>query len=236
MFNRTSGRFLRFSFLVCAISFCLASHSLAQQRQPLSTTPAVREFPVLLEQNVIAGKTAVGTKIQAKLAVATLVDGAVIPQNALFSGEVVESDAKSSTQPSRLALRIDSEQWKNGSASLKLYLTAWYYPELIQSGQNLRYGAEQPTNRNWNGMGQYPDPNSPMNRPFPSATAPDKNESAPDTSSSTTSKYRVPMKDIASAHNGDGVIALISTHANIKLNKATTYVLATGELPSPEKK
>src|ERR1700722_11206799 len=71
------------------------------QQQPAPSAPSgVREFPVTLEQSVVAGKTPVGTKIQAKLEVATLVDGTVIPRNAIFSGEVLESVAKTRTDPS----------------------------------------------------------------------------------------------------------------------------------------
>src|SRR5271167_996536 len=56
-------------------------------------TPGL-EFPVFMRQKVVAGTTPVGTKVEAKLAVATLVNGTVVPQDALFSGEVTESVAK----------------------------------------------------------------------------------------------------------------------------------------------
>ena len=74
-----------------------------------------------------AGKTPVGAKIKARLAVATLIDGKVIPRSAVFSGEVIDSAAKTA-DASRLAIRMDSVVWKKGSASLTAYLTAWYYP------------------------------------------------------------------------------------------------------------
>jgi len=61
-----------------------------------------------MKQSVTAGATPVGTKVQAKLVVATLVDGTVFPQNSVFSGEVIESVAKSATDPSRVAIRMDS--------------------------------------------------------------------------------------------------------------------------------
>ena len=90
-----------------------------------------------MRQNVAAGKTSVGAKIQAKLALATLLNGVVIPQDAILSGEVTESVAKSATGSSRLAIRIDSAQWKNGSAPLKVYLTPWYYPLPLLANQDL---------------------------------------------------------------------------------------------------
>src|SRR5277367_4444886 len=56
-----------------------------------ASVASVQEFPVTMRQNVKAGKTPVGTKVEAKLTTATLVKGAVIPAGAIFSGEVVES-------------------------------------------------------------------------------------------------------------------------------------------------
>ena len=86
------------------------------------------ELPIVLRQTVEAGKTAVGTKVEARLVMATMINGAVLPRGAVISGEVTESVAKSNNSPSRLAIRMDSAQWKNGEAKFKVYLTAWYYP------------------------------------------------------------------------------------------------------------
>src|SRR5579862_3003194 len=153
------------------------------QQKPAAPAPSgIQEFPVTLQQSVAAGKTPVGTKIQAKLAVATLVAGTVIPRNALFSGEVIESVAKTKTDPSRLSIRMDSVQWKAGSAAIKAYSTAWYYPARDEEGQNLQYGPQEPANRTWNGQGQYPDPNSKVYKPFPSSD-PNQDKSVPDTPS-----------------------------------------------------
>ena len=102
--------------------------SLGQPPPAPQSSTAGLEFPVIMRQNVAAGATPVGTKIQAKLTVATLVNGVVVPQGAILSGEVIESVAKSATDPSRLAIRMDSAQWKNRSAPIKAYLTGWYYP------------------------------------------------------------------------------------------------------------
>ena len=86
------------------------------------------ELPIVLRQSVEAGKTAVGTKVEARLVMATMMKGGVLPRDAVISGEVTESVAKSNQSPSRLAIRMDSAQWKNGVAKFKVYLTAWYYP------------------------------------------------------------------------------------------------------------
>jgi len=184
---------------------------------------------VLLEQNLAAGKTPAGTKIQAKLQVATLVAGTVIPRNAVFSGEVVESVAKTKTDPSRVAIRMDSAQWKNGSAAVKIYLTAWYYPARDAAGQDLQYGPTEPANRTWNGQGQYPDPNSKSYKPFPGSES-DKDTAVPDTPSAALSNHRVLMKDVECSNGADGTLALVSKRNNIKLDKITTYVLASDNL------
>jgi hypothetical protein len=207
----------------------LYSCTLFGQQKPSNPPSGGHEFPVTLQQSVIAGKTAVGCKIQAKLGVATLVDGTVIPRNAVFSGEVVESVAKKKTDPSRLSLRMDSVQWKDGSASLKIYLTAWYYPSRNEMGQDLQYGPQQPANRTWNGEGQYPDPNSKVYKPFPGSES-DKGSSVPDTPNATLSSHRVLMKNVETASGSDGTLTLISQKANLKLDKLTTYVLASGDL------
>jgi hypothetical protein len=200
---------------------------------PSSAPPGAREFPVVMQQNVTAGKTLVGSKIRAKLEVATLIGGTVVPRNAVFSGEVIESAAKTATDPSRLAIRIDSVLWKKGSASVTAYLTAWYYPLTDAEGQNLQYGPEQPAKKTWNGLGQYPDTTTKVYRPFPGSDS-GNGASAPNTPSSTASNRRVLMKDIESAKNNDGVIAIVSKNTNIKLDKLTTYVLSTGDLLPPK--
>jgi len=189
----------------------------------------MQEFPVMLQQSVTAGKTPAGTRIQARLGAATLVDGTVIPRNAVFSGEVVESVAKTKSDQSRIALRMDSVQWKNGSASVKVYLTAWYYPTKDTTGQDLQYGPQQPANRTWNGQGQYPDPNSRSYKPFPGSDS-DKGTSVPDTPSASASNHRVLMKDVVAESRSDGTLALVSKQSNIKLDKLTTYVLASTDL------
>jgi hypothetical protein len=99
----------------------LGSAALLGQQTPAPGSPVGLEFPVVMRQNVAAGKNPVGTKVQANLVISTLVDGVVIPRDAVLSGEVTESVAKTKTDPCRLAIRMDSVQWKNGSAPIKLY-------------------------------------------------------------------------------------------------------------------
>lgn len=202
-----------------------------QQTSVAPTSSQLREFPVIMREKISAGAMPAGTKVEAQLLIATLVNGVVIPKGAILSGVVTESVAKSAAEPSRLALRMDSAQWKNGSAPIKAYLTAWYYPEVAMSNQDLSYqpadAAKSP--RNWNGAGTYPDQNNPASQPFPGRDQGHDSPASPP-SASSISKRRVLMKNIESTTTGDGAVILTSNRGTIKLDKITTYVLANGDL------
>jgi hypothetical protein len=206
----------------------------SQSRPEIPASAAAWEFPVVLQQKVIAGKTPVGTKVQAKLAVATLFAGVVIPQDAVLSGEVTQSASKSSADPSRLAIRMDSAQWKNGATPTvipltpKLYLTAWYYPAALTENQNSDRNPDAANNpKPWNGGGVYPGQRNPTS---PSLSGPDASKDTFPTSTSNISKRRELMKKIESVSDSAGAVILTSTHSNIKLDKSTTYVLAATDL------
>lgn len=169
-----------------------------------------------------------GTKVEARLVMATMTRGGVIPRDTVISGEVIESAAKSGNSPSRLAIRMDQAQWKNGSMSFRFFLTAWFYPPIILPQQNLSYGAPSPS-KNPGGT-DYTEPANPMSgQKWPPQHDDDNgmNAAAP---ASMISKERAPMKNVESTRGTDGSIVLISSHSNIRLNKSTTYVLAVGEL------
>jgi hypothetical protein len=211
--------------------FCSAT--LPAQEKPAASAPAgVQEFPVIMRQNVTAGKTPVGTEVQAKLVVGTMGDGAVFPKNAVFSGKVIESVAKTSTEPSRLSIRMDSVQWKDGSAAVKIYLTAWIYPTTVAKGQDLQYGPQQSQVATWNGEGAYPDPNSRVVKPFPGGDSKNSSDAVPNTTSAVTLRRRIPMKNVMSGKHDDGTVVIASDHSDIKLDKLTTYVFAADELRS----
>jgi hypothetical protein len=231
MFSKTIGKTIAVGRAVLTV--VLGSAALLSQPSPAPpSSPAGREFPVTMRQNVVAGKTPVGTKVQANLVVATLVDSVVIPRNALLSGEVTESVAKSKTDPSRLAIRMDLAQWKDGSAPIKVYLTSWYYPVAAMTTQDLSYeppGSAQSV-RKWNGMGPYPDKNAPPDsQPLPGRD-PNKDTGVELPSPSSLSKRRVLMKDVDSTRNSDGAVTLTANRFNIKLDKLTAYVLAASDL------
>jgi len=194
------------------------SVAFGQPKLPVSTS---QEFPILMRQNIVAGKTPVGTKVEATLTLATLIGGKVVPEGATFSGVVVESAGKSATGPSRLSVLIDSVRWKKGSEPVKAYLTAWYYPAQLSNENG--YDFSQPGGR----AGTY-DPTLP---PYP-RRSPDKLPEPP-TPTSSNAEHRVAIKNVDSVRNNDAGIVLTSTHSNIKFDKSTTYVLATGDLTNP---
>lgn len=206
---------------------------LSQNTRPSVISAASTEFPVILRQRVEAGKTPVGAKVQAKLSLATMTDAGVIPQDATFSGEVIESVAKTATTPSRLAIRMDSAQWKNGSVPVKVYLTSWFYPLTAITPRDLSNSPEDASHsdRAWAGPGNYPMPGSPASPPrFPPSDKGRDDGTVPPAPSSNISQHRVLMKNVESDRSSDGAVALTSTHSNIKLDKTTTYVLAVGDL------
>ncbi len=187
------------------------------------------ELPIVLRQTVEAGKTAVGTKVEARLVMATMIKGGVLPRGAVISGEVTQSVAKSGNSPSRLAIRMDSAQWKSGEAKFKLYLTGWYYPPApMAPPPNLSYGPPG-DNRNWGGVNPTVDTTDPPNPSQRLSTQQDNGVNV-DAPASVTSKGRVPMKNVKSASGADGSVVLVSSRSNIKLDKVTTYVLAINEL------
>jgi hypothetical protein len=219
---------------VQAVLIVVLSFAALRSQQPPATpgSSQAHDFPVIMRQNVVAGATPVGTKVQAKLVIATLVDGVVVPRDAVLSGEVTESVAKSKSDPSRLGICLDSAQWKNGSAPIKAYLTAWYYPPEPLAEQNLAYHPDYSQSpKGWNGAGTYPDPNNPASQPFPGRDANKDPAPEPASPASNFSKHRLLMKNVDTTSQDDGTVILTSSHSNIKLDKVTTYVLVSGAPP-----
>jgi hypothetical protein len=215
------------------LTVLLGSALIGQSAPPPPSSPAVVEFPVVMRERIDAGKTPVGTKVQAQLVLATMVGGVVVPRDAIFSGEVVESAAKSANAPSRLSIRMDSAQWKNGSAPVKVYLTSWFYPVAAMTSQDLSYEPRDSANsaRHWNGAGTYPDPNNPVSQQkFPGRDTDDNTSQGSASPSSNISKHRVLIKNVESTRSSDGALTLTSKRSNIKLDKMTTYVLSSGDL------
>jgi len=112
------------AFLICIL--VQSAGSSAQKQPRAGSVTGVQEFQVVFESSVTSGKTPAGTKIKARLSMATLLNGTVVPRNAKFSGEVVLSQAKTSNGPSLLSVRMDSVSWKNGSIPVRVFLTEWF--------------------------------------------------------------------------------------------------------------
>ena len=186
------------------------------------------ELPIILKQSVVAGKTAVGKKVDGQLVMATMTKSGVIPRSALISGEVIESVAKSGNSESRLVVRMDSAQWKNGGMKFKGYMTAWYYPPAPMAPPNVSY-VPPGDRRNWGGTDPTVDTTDPPNPSQRLSTQQDNGMNA-DVPASFISKNRVLMKNVQLARGPDGSVVLVSSRSTIKLNKATTYVLAVNEV------
>jgi hypothetical protein len=128
---------------------------------------------------------------------------------------------------------MDSAQWKSGAAPIslslapKVYLTAWYYPAVMPTNQDYSSGLPDAANhpKPLDATGAYPGPRNPTAPPFPS---PDKDTGLGP--ASNISQHRVLMKNVESTRNSEGTVTLTSNRSNIKLDKATTYVLAVGDL------
>ncbi|HUB02906.1 MAG TPA: hypothetical protein VL983_09480 [Terriglobales bacterium] len=209
----------------------LSSQEKTNQQTAVHPPPiasAAQEFPVNMRQNVIAGKTPVGAKVEARLTMATLMSGKVVPEGAVFSGVVVESAARSASNPSRLGIRMDSVQWKKDSVAVKAYLTSWYYPFLLTANNdssNEQLGGIHGDVGIARGSGSRGGPGAP---PYPNT--PQQGVDVPSQPTSNVSDHRVEMKDVESQRASDGSLSIRSSRVNIKLDKSTTYVLATGEL------
>jgi hypothetical protein len=226
MFRRVLvGRLIGLTALSCA-------SVLFSQSKPTTSKPAdLLEFPVVMRQNITAGKTPVGARVQAKLTIATLMHGVVVPKDALFTGEVTESTAKSDKAPSRLAIRMDTAEWKNGSTPLKVYLTAWYYPLKSEERDqqdpfSAMHGQVGIT------FGSAPNPYPPGAQG--SMTGDDRNRYPDPTppAPSVTSTHRILMESVTPAKNNDGSLVITSNKRTIKLDKLATYVFATNDLGS----
>jgi len=210
------------------------------KKPPAASISDLVEFPVTMQQKITAGVTPVGTKVQAKLTISTLVHGTVVPRDAVLSGEITESVAKSADAPSKLCIRMDMAQWKNGSLPIKAYLTAWYYPPKSMMGEDNNPGYQGAMHGSigitmgggsTNNPQTFPTSSSPTGRrvsdddsmPFP--TTPDPGTMSPNDSST----HRSRMPDVESKRGEDGAIVLTSKKG-LKLDKNTTYVLAAGDL------
>jgi hypothetical protein len=206
---------------------------IAQPTPEGSRSSETREFPVIMQQNVAAGATPVGTKVHAKLVVATLVDGEVVPRNAVLSGEVTESAARSPTEPSRLAIRMDlgAVEARIGSPPALLDRLVLPHGHDDESGSLLSAAGCRAQPEKLERGGSIPRAELTGD---PAVSRPGHRQgSEPGPTHLALVEYfehRVLMKDVESKRDPDGTVSLTSTRFNLKIDKLTTYVLAAGDL------
>jgi hypothetical protein len=230
---------LRRGILACGLLVLIfVSAGFTDQKLPEPTASDLVEFPVTMRQKIKAGTTPVRTKVQARLTTATLVQGRVVPRNAVISGEIIESVARSGNAPSKLSIRLDMAQWKNGSLPIKVYLTEWCYDiktplsNYASEGDSAYHGSLQPAQDlpslppSLMGGGTI----SPGNNPPSIPPAPDPAPS-PTTIPSYASAHRAQMRGVESDQLADGSIVITAKNSNLKLGKRITYVFA-GYVPA----
>jgi hypothetical protein len=191
----------------------------------------LREFPVVFQQSVEAGKTPVGTQVKGKLLVATRFHGTLIPRNnAVVSGVIFESVRKTATARPDLEL-----VWKmrcgrsKSTCMMKAYLMPLYYPMTTQPVEALPIDSPDHDTRTLDGPNQ--SVSSPMSqRPFSGSNSEMGQAAIPEIPG--MSIRPVAMKNVAFAEVADGGIDLVSEHVNIKLYRMMIYVLAAIEPPA----
>jgi hypothetical protein len=216
---------------------CMVTLAQGPKADP-GTQPGL-EFPASLQSKIVAGSTPAGTEVRARLAMATLMDGVVLPQDAVISGHVEQSVAKTDGAPSLLKIKFDSARWKKGSAPVNLYLAGCYYPIDFKgptdgpSGMHGEIGVM---------MGSTPpdalpraNSGMPNNGGMPTmdtgrpGTYPDPR---PGVTLSEVSKHWVRMEKVETVAAPDGGLQITSRDRNLKLDKGTVYLLRTAPPPA----
>jgi hypothetical protein len=218
----------------------------AQAAKPAPSPQPSVELPASLQTKVVAGSTPVGTEVRAKLTMATLMDGVVIPQDAVISGHVEQSVAKTADAPSLLKIKFESARWKKGSAPVTLYLAGCYYPIEFQSptndqtgvhgniGINMGSASESAPTRTNGGLPSSGLPNGGMSGPMDASRLDNYPDPQPGTTVSEVSKHWVRIENVDTVVTSDGSLQIASQQRNLKLDKGTIYLLRNS-LPSTAK-
>ena len=123
---------------------------------------------------------------------------------------MIESVADTSTEPSRLATCMDSVQWRDGSAAVKIYLTAWIYPTTVATGQDLPIRTAAVSGRDLERRRRVSRSEFTVVKPFPGGDSKDS-DAVPNTTSAVTLRRPVPMKGVLSGKHDDGAAVIAST-------------------------
>ena len=219
---------------------------LAQNSKPVSSPQPSVELPASLQTKVVAGSTPVGSEVRVKLTIATLMDGVVIPQDAVISGHVEQSVAKTTDAPSLLKIKFDSARWKKGNAQVTLYLAGCYYPVEFQSpandpsgihgqiGTTMGSASESTPGRTTGGMPNSGMPNGGMSGTMDASRLDTYPDQRPGTVFSEVSKHWVRIENVDTVVTPDGSLQITSQQRNLKLDKGTIYLLRNS-LPSSAK-
>ena len=154
------------------------------------------ELPVVFRQKVIAGVTTAGTPIAARLKIATLIDGTVVPAGATLSGHVELSEKNEADRPSRVRIKFDSVRWKTTIVPIRVYATGAYYPYYPMERDDVRDITNAPVG---------PD--------------------VSDVVGMRLSTHWVRPDDADAVVEDDGSITVVSSKHPLKFNKDTTYLL-----------
>ena len=219
---------------VIPLALC-ALASTGQTGRTVNANP--QEFPATLSQTVEAGKTAAGTAVSARLMMATLVNGVVVPEGATLNGVVEVSAGRSESQPARIKIRMTQAIWKERAIALNLYLADQYYPRRAEQAP-----ADSPLDSRDSTMRDVlVSTNSILTRGGLVArspvTDPDTNTKAPptrhadqnaanDASNSAPARGmsgRTKLDRITAVPDGEGGIALVSDLKKLKLDRGTCY-------------
>ena len=206
---------------------------LGQTAKPAPNARPGLEFPASLQTKVVAGSTPAGSEVRARLTMATFQNGVVIPQDAVMTGHIVQSVARSKDSPSLLKIKFESARWKNGHAPLNLYLAGCYFPvEFPTSSSDTPGGIHGDIGIN---MGSAPPPNSlPRNNGGMSPSSMPSLDSnrldnypdpRPNSPLSEVSQHWIRMEKVDTVQAPDGSLHLTSSERNLKLDKGTVYLL-----------
>ncbi len=113
--NRVSRLLAVVAALLCA--------GVARGQSP-TELPDGTTMVVQLEQSIRADRAKIGDIVRAKLLAPVLLNGAVaVPEGANIFGVILEAAPLSSDKPSRLSIRFQQAQWRDGNVALNAYLT-----------------------------------------------------------------------------------------------------------------
>jgi len=204
---------------------------------------SAQEFPAVLMQNVEAGKTAVGTVVNARLMIGTLAGGMVIPEGAVLSGVVEQSLAREGKVPTLLKIHMTKAAWKDHAIALSLYLSDQFYPARtgpspeasdFDASKSRMRGVEVQS-RNIVGRGGVTAVTVVVNTP-PKAVIEDTTQGGKtENRAGATLGFagRVKLKGLAAVPDSTGGLAVISDSKKLKLDRATCYSFQ-GVAPVPE--